>query len=151
MQSERGRGFLLEAPDRYPEYEYQYAKASVEKICDCAMKNCKLHGIENLNFAILAKESVFICVSVYQNESEFALYDRKSNMLIQECTIFDFKKYVTQSRLDVLAARIENECAAVSKGAVLDRKALDKAWKEKHESGLQQFENNVQWHKKHAR
>lgn len=151
MQSERGRGFLLDAPEQYPEYEYQNAKASVEKICDCAMMYCKMYGIQDLNFAVFAKESVFICVSVRQNESEFALYDKQNDRLIQECTIYDFNKYVTQSRLNILAARIENECQAVAKGAVLDRKLLDAAWQTKYENDMLQKDIDSRMHKKHVR
>jgi len=132
MQSERGQGFLLIAPAVYPEDEYQELKASIEKICRKAEKICIESNVDNLNFALLAREEIFITVSVREKNAQFALYDKGNNKLIQECTIYEYKRNVNQFRLDLLEYRIENECRAVANGHVLSRENLDAAWMEKY-------------------
>ena len=131
MQSLPGYGFLLKAPQQYYEAEYQELKGSVEKICQYAENECKKAGISNINFAIYVKESTFITIGIKNNMAEFALFDNASSSLIQECSIYDFKKYVTEQRLDLFMCRIEKECKAVKRGQVLDRRKLDDVWNNK--------------------
>lgn len=134
MQTERGYGFLLKAPQNYPEAEYQKYKALIEKVCRVAEKSCLQIGVQTQNFAIYVRDSIFITVGIKQGKAEFALFEKNTNRLIQECNIDDFVKYVNEDRLEALAYRIENECQAISKGGILGRKNLDIAWDEKYKS-----------------
>lgn len=132
MQSVRGYGFILEAPLKYLEEEYQEWKAEIERICCKAEELCNNVEVIKANFALLAKEEVFISVSVYDGVAQFGLYDKGNDRLNQECNIFDFKRYVTKGRLDALELRIEKECKAIASGRELDRKNLDKAWNRRY-------------------
>ena len=132
MQTILGYGFLLDAPGNYPENEYQEIKNSIEKICRFAEYHCKAIKQNNLNFALRAGEKMFITVSVHNGQAEFALLDRKNNCLIQKCSIVMLKRYVDQSKMDLLAYRIENECNAIEKGSVLNRASLDYIWNAKY-------------------
>ena len=131
MQSFQGYGFLLKAPEQYYEAEYQELKGSIEKVCKYAEEECRKTGISNINFAIYVKETMFITVGIKEGVAEFALFDNTSSDLIQECSIYDFKRYVTEQRLDLFMCRIEKECKAVTRGQLLDRKKLDDAWNNK--------------------
>jgi hypothetical protein len=131
MQSEYGYGFLLKAPTEYPEEEYQELKTSIEQLCENALAACKSCGADNLNFAILSKNSIFVTVAVRESRAEFALYDRAGDRIIQECSIGDFKRYVSPRVLDDLTIRIEKECKAIVQGRILNRKNLDDAWNER--------------------
>lgn len=134
MQSILGYGFLLNAPENYPENEYQEIKSNIEKICRFAEQQCKAAEQNNLNFALRAGNQMFITVGVHNGQAEFALLDRENNCLIQECNIMMLKKYVDQNKIDLLAYRIENECDAIAKGNILNRTSLDNAWNIKYDN-----------------
>lgn len=133
MQSILGYGFLLKAPDDYPEEQYQEKKAMIEKLCINAWKSCVNAKIEKMNFAIYAQDDIFISISFRNNQIEFALFDTSKKEIMQECSIFDFDKFVNKSRIQALEFRIENECKAIGKGNILKRESLDLAWEEKYQ------------------
>lgn len=132
MQSILGYGFLLKAPDDYPEGEYQETKAMVENLCKNAWKQCLNAKIEKMNFAIYAQDDIFITLSYRNEQIEFALFESSNKEIIQECSIFDFKKYVNNGRMDAFEYRIENECNAIRKGNILKRESLDASWEKKY-------------------
>lgn len=132
MQSILGYGFLLYAPENYPENEYQEIKSCVENVCRFAEHQCKAANQDNLNFALRVGDKMFITVSVHNGQSEFALFDRENNCLIQKCNIVMLKKYIDQSKMDLLTYRIENECKAIARGSILNRASLDRIWNAKY-------------------
>lgn len=150
MQTEYGYGFLLKAPADYPEEDYQELKYSIEQLCDGALRKCRSCGAENLNFAILSKNSIFVTVSVHSGKAEFAIYNKEEHQIIQECSICELKKYVSPSLMEALAMRIENECNAILKGSILNRKTLDDAWSEKYERERLEQDGNREEEKNRA-
>ena len=75
MQSILGYGFLLKAPDDYPEGEYQETKAMVENLCKNAWKQCLNAKIEKMNLLCLNLQ----IRKLYKN----VLYLILKNMLIR--------------------------------------------------------------------